>query len=1230
MTKRLLKSLPSVLTLLAVLMAMIALGSASLLHAQSTYGSIVGTVTDSSGAVVSGVTVTVTNLATGEKHIAKTDASGNYSTVNLQPANYKVDAEKANFKRYERQPVPVAVGATIRIEVALQVGAASETVEVTTQAPLLQTDSGTLSTEVEGKTVDEMPLNGRNSMNLLALAAGVVPQGSTMGSTGMNQGTHTNWQGWDNYQIGGSLAGENSVYLDGAPNSSLSGNTIGMIVTQDAIQEFNVTSNSQTAEFGRNGGAVINMATKGGTNSIHGSVYEYIRNTILNANDFFNKQSELSSGAKNKPLQWNQDQYGLAFGGPIKKDKLFYHFTWEKFFADSAKPGPGLIPTTAQQSGAAVPAAAYAILGPGGALAAYNTCTFSNNGNGTYTITNMWSSATCGDPLAKIIGSAGKGYYPAPNASFANGNNFYVAPASADRQQQYNGRVDYVLGSKQRLFARYTYWKLADTGQANLGDANGWHDANAATASYAHQAVLGDTYAFNPTTVLDVRLSYLRHNDFDSLPQSIGTFQPSIFGGTYYTTVASQMGQHVLPNYSFSNGPNYQTDFAMTFYSGYWFNTYSVDPSLTKIIGNHSIKVGGEVRLMQATNMGGGGPQLNSGSFSFTGGFTGDSWTDFLLGYVYNGGGQNANPGSLGITKAVTNYSWYQAYYLMDTWQATHKLTVNAGLRYELPGGIYERHDYNTVLLPTATFTEGAGAPSPGTAVTGALGLVNSSLYGSRSVINTHNDLFAPRLGIAYRLTSDMAVRAGYGINYLAVDSQGNALAQNSGINDASTPCGSKLAKVAGQEIPDPNNMMYNCFALSTSTSGVGTPLVLPIGRTLNGGALTQYLGLIGNTGSSLSGPLPNQKTPYQQQWNLSVSRQMRGEVMVELGYAGAKGTHLPGLGSNMNQLPDSLWIGSPSTDSATFNATALCSKTGTTITVGQCDRPFPWYGNVSDNINYTASTSYNAMEVKAEKRFHSGGTVMANYTWAKIIGNTDSSVGGFLESNSGVRGPGGGGIQDYNNMKAERTVLGYNVPQRAVISYILNLPFGHGQMFGKDATGVLDHLISGWGINGITTFQKGFHLAIGDSVIHGPGTNADASTYGFGSLRPNYTAGCNKMSGITGSYASRVLAGTPQFNTSCWTQPADWTAGSEPRNDSNLFAEGIDNFDLTFLKSTKVTERFNVAFRAEFFNLFNRVQFSPPGAVLGQTNGPVQAFGMIFGDQNQPRLLQLSLRVNF
>jgi len=1200
-----------------VMLVTVSILLASPLHAQTTYGSILGTVTDASGAAVPGATVTVSNLGTSEARKVQSDATGNFSVVNLQPANYKVDVQKANFKRSVRQPVTVAVGATVRIDVSLQVGAITETVEVTSQAPLLQTDTGTLSTEIQGTTVDEMPLNGRNSMNLIALAAGVVPQGSTMGGTGMNQGNsgHTNWQGWNNYQIGGSLAGESSVYLDGAPNNTLGGNTVAMIMTQDAVQEFNVTSNSQTADFGRNGGAVVNMASKGGTNAFHGSVYEYLRNAAFNANEFFNKQAELQQGEANKPLKWNQNQYGAAFGGPVKKDKIFFHFTWEGFKADTASSQPGIVPTAEQQAGS-IPAAAYNVLHgwettPGSAYVP--TCKFgAQNADGTYPITNLWSSAGCGDPMAKIMA----GYYPLPTAGYnpGNGDNFFIAPATKDAQNQYNGRGDYVLSSKQRLFVRYTYWHLQDTGQALLGNYGGWQTQNSATKSDSQQAVLGDTYTFSPSTVLDVRLSFLRHVDYDSIPASFGT-DPSKFAGTYYPAVASLMSARVLPVPSFGGTESFVNITRSTMLDGNFFNTYALDASVIRIQGNHSLKIGAEVRRMEDTAMGARNP---SGQFNFSGAFTGDTWTDFLMGYIQSGQGFNAGA-QLGLQEPVTNQNYYQAYYVSDTWQTTRRLTVTMGLRYELPGGIVERHNLNTVLLPNYQWTSG------GVNVTGALGLVDSSLFSNRSDINVKHNLFAPRLGFAYRVGNDSAVRGGYGISYLAVDTGGQALAQSSPVTSSTSYCGSPTTGV-----PDAAQLMYNCFSAGN--------IIEPPRTTYNGGALVTDLGYLGNTNSSLSGPIPNQKYPYVQQWNLSVSHQMKGDLMMELGYAGSKGTHMPALGSNFNQIPDSIWLGNTATDGA-LNNMAMCAATGTVIAVAQCDRPYPWYGNVSDSLAYTASTTYHAMQFKAEKRFHSGGTLMGNYTWSKVIANTDSSVGNYLEASSGAPSNGppasaSGSIQDYDNQKAERSVMTYDVPQRAVVSYVLEMPFGHGQKWGKDATGVVDHVISGWGINGITTFQKGFHLAMSDNVNHAPaflGGNGDLGSYGFGALRPNYTAGCNKMSGLTGSYASRVIAGTPQFNTSCWSQPADWTAGNAPRVEPKMFAQGIENFDLSIMKSTKVTEQTSVQFRAEFFNLFNRIQFAPPATQYGQTGaGGVGYYGKIFQTYNQPRLVQFSLRVNF
>ena len=250
----------------------------SAVQAQTFYGTLAGTVTDASGGVMPGAAVTVTNIGTNDKRSAVTDAAGNYRFVNLVPANYRLDVEMPGFKHMTREPITVRVESAIRVDVALEVGAITEIVEVVSSSPLLQTETGALSSVVSGEQVQEMPLNGRNIMNLVALTPGVVPQGSTEGATTMNQGTHTNNAGWGNFSIGGGIAGLSAWFIDGGPLNVLNGNTVALVPTQDAIQEFRVASNSVSPEFGRFGGGVVNMTTKSGTNAFHGSAYGYVRN----------------------------------------------------------------------------------------------------------------------------------------------------------------------------------------------------------------------------------------------------------------------------------------------------------------------------------------------------------------------------------------------------------------------------------------------------------------------------------------------------------------------------------------------------------------------------------------------------------------------------------------------------------------------------------------------------------------------------------------------------------------------------------------------------------------------------------------------------------------------------------------------------------------------------------------------------------------------------------------
>lgn len=1172
--------------MLASLMAILTL-LPSQMKAQSTYGSIVGTVTDASGAVVPGAKVTITNAGTSEARSARTDSSGNFSVVNLLPAVYKVEVQTTGYKRYLREGIGLEVGATLRVEAALQVGAVTETVQVSTAAPLLQTDSSSVNQEIEGAQVQEMPLNGRNTMGLLALAPGVVPQGSTTGGTGQNQNGsgHTNNAGWGWFQIGGTLAGESATYIDGAPDNVLAGNTVGLVMTQDAVQEFNVATNNVSADYGRFGGGVVNMASKSGTNKFHGSTYEYLRNSFFNSNDYFNKANQIAGGEANHPLKFNQNQYGAAVGGPIKKDKAFFHFTWEGFKSSTGSAQPTSVPTADMQNG--IFDGEY-ITQPQGVMPDTQCINYYDAGGGLVTPNSTGSnvaqsviSSGCVDAMAAII----RGYYPSPNAtpSASNGfNNFYVTPLAIDKQNQYNARIDYALSSKQQLFGRYTYWNLNDNGEDVLGDANGWKTSNSTSVNMSHQVVLGDTYNFSPTTVLDVRLGYLREFYPSGLPESLGT-DPSKFPNTYYSALANEMSVHLIPVYGFGQGAihnlwgvgraaNYELDY---------YNTYSLGASLIHIMGKHSVKVGAEIRRMEDSGIGNNN-NSNSGNFTFNN-TTGDEWADFLFGNVGGGmcfGGGPPHPcAAIGVGEETGAYSYYQGYYVTDNWTATHNLTLNLGLRYELPGGIYEKHNLATVLLPSAT---DAG-------VKGILALVNSSLYSNSSTVNVKHDLFAPRVGFAYRLGNNMSARGGYGISYLPVDIASGVFPTGSSVNSSSTSC-------------NPGAQMANCF----------TSLIQPPARTYNGLALVNYLGIYNSPHpNNLSGPVPDQSYPYVQQWNLAFSRQMKGDLMVDVGYVGSKGTHMPASGSNLNQLADSYF-----SQGNALNANAPCAAMGgEMMSVGQCARPYPYYGSVSDGLAFNADTIYHALQVKGEKRFKSGGTLMANYTWGKTIGDTDSGSP-WLEFGPSNGGQGGaGGYQDYNNMKGERSVLSFDVPQRAVISYVLSLPFGRGQMWGKDATGVLNGAISGWGVNGITTFQHGFHIPLSDN------DPTQLGNFGAAGLRPNVVPGCDKKSPVSGN--ARI---GEWFNPACFTAVTDgFSFGNEPRVDANLFDQGIDNFDFSMMKTTNITEGTNVQFRAEFFNLFNRVQFAPPDTQQGSED-----FGKILSQANQPREIQFSLRVNF
>jgi hypothetical protein len=392
---------------------------------------------------------------------------------------------------------------------------------------------------------------------------------------------------------------------------------------------------------------------------------------------------------------------------------------------------------------------------------------------------------------------------------------------------------------------------------------------------------------------------------------------------------------------------------------------------------------------------------------------------------------------------------------------------------------------------------------------------------------------------------------------------------------------------------------------------------------------------MVGLAGTSINGVLPDQKYPVAQQWNFTIGHEFGNGLMLEASYAGSKGTHLP-LGSlTLNQLSPEVvdadltaypgegplhMVTNPFYGQANVGALGFSQ----TIMIGQLQRPYPQWGygaggkgnaGVSINAPYIGNSSYNSMQIKLEKRFKSGGMIMGSYTWAKLISDTDT-LNGFLEDNGGVGSTG----QNAYDRRADRSLASFDVPHRFQVSYTYDLPIGNGQRFMSGAKGALNKLVSGWGINGQTTFQSGFPLKFSQSV-NSPADGAYAYYFGGGSKRPNVVPNCNAE--VSGSAQSRLNG---WFDTACFAASGEWEFGNEARVDPNLRAAGTNNWDLAFFKKTQIKESLGLEFRAEAFNLFNRVQFAAPSTDVNSSF----TFGVITSQANRPRIIQFALRLSY
>jgi hypothetical protein len=1219
----------------AIALAAVLAFSPSHLKSQSSNASLTGRVTDSTKAVVPSAKVIVINTGTRVHYETVTNETGSYYVTNLPPGTYRIEVEKLGFKVVLKADLILHVQDALEVNFEMVVGSTSESVTVQGGAPLLDTESSTVGTVVEQRKANELPLNGRNVFNLIELAASVVPQGSSTGTpVGVNP------FGWGNYQVNGSFGNESAEYLDGQPLNIGYINLPVLIPTQDSIQEFKVQTSNLGPEWGKFSGGVTNLSTKSGTSSFHGEAYEYLRNKIFNANDFF-----LNAAGRSRP-PWVQNQFGANAGGPLNRPrfggrgKTFWFLSLEGFRLRTGQPFSANVPDAQEIAGnfsqicktgftagicndrgvdaTGKPVVIDQIYDPcGGVVNAQGACPGST-ATPTPFLNNIIPANRINPTSAKLVD-----LWPAPNGTGQTNNFTTVAPTGGDHSQAV-ARVDHNITNKQRLFFRFSSWDVLDLPIDPLGTGLCADRCSEHYDTYA--AAAGYTYSITPTTVFGFNANVSRFK-YDRDPKNAGFNLTSIgWPESYNEAVPVEMRTPPTPcvanfadNIMCTQGQSFIED----------RNTqFSVSPSVSMLRGHHQYQMGFELEVGRdnyaQSNIASGAFEFCSpGQACFTSlpgvPGTGFSFADFLLGYADNFNNFENHFFDQAVVPAFTaGQQIYRAVYLGDSWHATTRLALNLGLRYDLQGPWSERFNRLSYFDPTATNFLTAFLPAGSPSVKGDVFLVNSN---DRNNIPLGKTNFSPRVGLAYSVNSKTVVRTGYGIFWIPnyVSFALNPL--NDMVNAGTT---TYIGTVDGTH------------PVSTIALPFPAGISPPPGRSLGLEGTQQFLTQV--VQSITEADPSDHPDGYVQQWNLNIERELPAGFFVSAAYVGSKGTHLEQYSQQINQISDALLAQAaaqvnPSLPNPLQNVTLVqptpnpffidgqaLALTGPTTTVGQLLRPYPQYTSVQLAGQGSYDSIYHSFQLTVQRRFAGAGALLVAYTNSKLISDTDTLTS-WLETDVG-------GIQDNNNLRGERSLSSQDVPQRMVISYVLDLPFGKGKKYLSGVGGTTDKIIGGWGVDGVTIFQRGFPLVFTNGQANG------TTLFGGGS-RPNIVPGCDAEA--SGTATSRLgdpnnINSTRWFNTACFSAPADFTFGDEPRVDPRLRAQGIDNFDFALFKRMRfaASERFGLEFRTEFFNIFNRTQFAPPNTICCAANNV--DFGVVTSTApgTNPRLVQFGLKFLF
>jgi Carboxypeptidase regulatory-like domain/TonB dependent receptor len=1222
---------------LFVLAAVSALGQAG-------RGSISGTVTDSSGAAVSGAQVTLLDPATGVTQHTVASAAGLYTFISLNPGAYKVTATQTGFAPAAVDKIAVNVDQTTEANITLKVGAATESVTVTTGADLVEPTSSTVGTLVTSETIDRVPLLNRNVYDLVQLSAGVVSVNGSPNSSDSFQSVQNISNGRPGVDasadtFNGSLVGSVYYMLDGAPIGIAENNSAAIIpalnIPEDGVDEVRVETQNTPASYQSGGAGVISLVSKSGTNQLHGDVFGVFRPNALSANEYFNKQTQLTAGQSNSAPDFHRYQEGGAIGGAIKKDKIFFFGDYEDtqqiqfegvdFFT---------VPTQAERTGdfsnllkdpscVATPANCkiYDPTQPdvsGGLRQAFPGNIIPNP-----------------NPIAlKFLSNLPRCNIPDPvsceNATTDAQNNFGLPGLDPFKAHRFDIRVDWAKSERQRIFARFSYDHLFFT-QADVFPSPGWDPNFAQNLTNGRNVLVADDLTLNSSTVLQLRYSFTRHHEAQQGQPSYANTDITTLG--FPASLAAQQVIKQLPIIAFNDynvsagteGVGGTGNFNLFFYAS---ENNDANAAITKVHGKHQITFGFEY-LKRYLNV--GQPPSPAGFYLFDFSATdqqtspvsgntvgGSDYASALVGLSATANNeQNINPNFTRDLFAAESNPYYSSF-VEDTYHASKTLTITAGLRWDIFGGRNERSNRLEYFNPNITSSLG-GVP-----FTGAELYANSN---NRSPFTTNLKDFAPRLSFAWQPVPKFVVRAGAGIYYGPslhnVASAGNDTDGFSSSTEWLGACTNADGNTVfnGTSCGTNNGSPLDNFTVPFSLSN---PFPNPPGTT--GGIVPTFntapTGVANNFGVQLSTVLRSQRTPETYNFNFGVEYELPHQIVVSAAYVGSRGLFLPLNSVDLNTLPLStiakfgpaLCITSDPACSTTPITPALSLNPNfagqATVPLWATLQQFPQYGNgaygngngVVVNGFPGGDSEYSSLQTKVQKRLTGHFTTLATFTWGKIITDDGAPPLDFVGTHAGRP-------QDFRDLRLEHSISPQDVKYSFTGTASYELPVGQGQ--AVNLHGVSDAFLGGWTTN--------FILYLGDGVpIASPVVGAATSYF---DQRADLV--CNPSSGFRRS-------ATQWVNNNCFATPASqFIPGTAPAYLDGVRTQGAHNLDVSVYKTFKIAESKALRFDISSYNLFNSAQFGAPSRhSLTSTGG--QPYGPIQSTLNTPRQFQFGARFTF